>query len=66
MSVIEKTIKDDINIVGADDLMRKCYFIIIEFMMNYEEQVLITSIKKNQQCFICQISFQKQENLISI
>jgi len=66
ISMIKKVIKDDVDIVCADDFTRKCHSIIIEFMMNYEEQILIMSIKKNQQCFICQISFQKRKNFMSI
>jgi len=64
--MIEKVIKDDVNIICADNLTRKCHSIIIEFMMNYEEQILIMSIKKNQQCSIYQISSQKRENLMNI
>ena len=37
----------DINICCADDFIRCCHLIIDEIMMNYEEQVLITDIKKN-------------------
>jgi len=32
-------------------------------MIDYEEQILIMSVKMNQQCTICQVSSQKQENL---
>jgi len=64
--MIEKVIKDDVDIICADNLTRKCHSIIIEFMMNYEEQILIMSIKKNQQCSIYQISSQKRENLMNI
>ncbi len=66
ISTIEKVIKDDVDIICVNDLTRKCYSIIVEFMMNYEEQILITSIKKNQQCFIYQILSQKRENLMNI
>ncbi len=66
ISAIEKAIKDDVDIICADDLTRKCHSIIIKFMMNYEEQILIMSIKKNQQYSICQIFFQKRENLMNI
>jgi len=31
--------------------------------MNYKKQVLITDIKMNQQCFICQVSSHERENL---
>ena len=66
ISAIEKAIKDDVDIVCIDDFTRKCHSIIVEFMINYEEQILITNIKKNQQCFIYQILFQKRENFMSI
>ncbi len=66
ISVIEKAIKDDVDIICIDDFTRKCHSIIIKFMINYEEQILIMNIKKNQQCFIYQISFQKRENLMNI
>ncbi len=31
--------------------------------MNYEKQVLITDIKMNQQCSICQVSSHERKNL---
>jgi len=32
-------------------------------MIDYEEQILITGVKINQQCTICQVPSQEQENL---
>ncbi len=64
--MIKKVIKDDVDIICADDFTRKYHSIIVEFMMNYEEQILIMSIKKNQQCSICQLFSQKRENFMSI
>ncbi len=31
--------------------------------MNYEEQILITNIKKNKYYNICKVSFNEQKNL---
>ena len=64
--MIKKVIKDDVDIICAEDFTRKYHSIIVEFMMNYEEQILIMSIKKIQQCSICQIFSQKRENFMSI
>ena len=64
--MIKKVIKDDVDIICAEDFTRKYHSIIVEFMINYEEQILIMSIKKIQQCSICQIFSQKRENFMSI
>ncbi len=53
VTVVEAMIRNDISVLCADNKIRQCYSIIVEFMMNYEKQVLITDIKMNQQCFIC-------------
>jgi hypothetical protein len=37
--------------------------IIIDFICDYEEQILITNIKSEQSCSICQMSFNERENL---
>jgi hypothetical protein len=56
-------VKDELNIVCADSQSRQCHPVIADFMIDYEEQILITGVKMNQQCTICQVSSQKQENL---
>ncbi len=61
--VVEAMIRNDISVLCADNKIRQCYSIIIKFMMNYEKQVLITDIKMNQQCSICQVSSHERENL---
>ena len=66
VTVVEVMIRNDISVLCADNKIRQCYSIIIEFMMNYEKQVLITDIKMNQQCSICQVSFHERENLNKI
>ena len=47
----------------ADGFYRQCHPIIAGFMVNYEEQVLITGIKSNNHCSICQVPPDKRENL---
>jgi hypothetical protein len=42
--------------------IRRCVSIIIDFICDYEKQILITNIKNEQQCSICQMSFDKREN----
>lgn len=34
-------------------------------MIDYEEQTIVTGVKKGQQCLICQIPLNKRENLTS-
>jgi len=63
VTVIEAMFRNDISVLCANNKIRQCYSIIIEFMMNYEKQVLIINIKMNQQCSICQVSFHERENL---
>jgi hypothetical protein len=47
----------------VDARTRRCVSIIIDFICDYEEQILITNIKNEQQCSICQMSFDERENL---
>ncbi len=55
--------RNNIFVLCTDNKIRQCYSIIVEFMMNYEKQVLITDIKMNQQCSICQVSSHERKNL---
>ena len=48
----------------ANDYYCHCHSIIIDFKINYEEQILITKIKINQYCIIYIISFYERENLL--
>ena len=48
----------------ADGYYRQCYPIIAGFMTDYEEQVLITGIKKAQHCSVCTVPPHERENLI--
>ncbi len=63
VTVVEATIRNDISVLCVNNKIKQCYSIIVEFMMNYEKQVLITDIKMNQQCFICQVSSHERKNL---
>ncbi len=54
---------EDIIFRCANQKYRRCFSIIAEFICDYEEQILITDIKSDQHCLICQISFDRRENL---
>ena len=47
----------------ADGFTRHCHPIIAGMMVDYKEQVLITSIKSNSHCSICQVPPNKREHL---
>lgn len=47
----------------ADGYTRHCYPIIAGFMVDYEEQVLITGVKSGRHCSICQVPPDERENL---
>jgi hypothetical protein len=47
----------------VDARIRRCVSIIIDFICDYEKQILITDIKSEQQCSICQMFFDERENL---
>ena len=49
--------------IYTDSLKRHCYPILAGVIVDYKEQVLITGIKTNMQCFVCYVSPKKQENL---
>ena len=51
------------SMLYVDEYKRVCHFIIIKIMIDYEKQILITKIKKNQQCSIYKVSLYKRENL---
>ena len=60
---LESLAKDGFVVKCADGHNRQCYPIIAGFMIDYEEQVLITGIKKAQHCSICTVPPHKRENL---
>ena len=60
---LESLAKDGFLVNCADGHNRQCYPIIAGFMADYEEQVLITGIKKAQYCSICTVPPHERENL---
>ena len=47
----------------ANGNLRKCHPIIVSMSVDYEEQVVITSIKSGMQCSMCQVPSNERENL---
>ncbi len=45
----------------ADGYKRRCYLVLVDLMMDYEEQVLITGLKANMQCSIYQVLLKERE-----
>lgn len=41
----------------------QCFFIVTNFICDYEKQIVITNVKNNQHCSICQILSKKQKHL---
>ncbi|KAH6535025.1 hypothetical protein HBI07_144400 [Parastagonospora nodorum] len=53
LSPLENAAKSRILLACADRRIRQCYLTICAILANYEEQVLLTSIKKNRHCTRC-------------
>ncbi|KAH5133891.1 hypothetical protein HBH70_143220 [Parastagonospora nodorum] len=53
LSPLENAAKSRILLACADGRTRQCYLTICAILANYEEQVLLTSIKKNRYCTRC-------------
>ena len=64
-AVVERYAKIDLSMRCADDQTRWCFFIIADFSINYEKQVLIINVKSRMHCSICQVSKNKQDDLNS-
>ncbi len=45
----------------VDGYKKRCYPVLVGLIVDYEEQVLITGIKANMQCSICQCSIKKKK-----
>ena len=52
--------KKGIELVYTNNYKRRCYLVLAGFMVDYEEQVLITGIKTNMQYLICHILPKKK------
>ena len=47
----------------ANNQYCQCFFIIVDFICDYEKQIVITNVKNNRHCAICQIFFEKRKQL---
>ena len=56
-----KTYKEGIEIQYANRFKQRCYPILAGLMVDYKEQVLITGVKANMQCFICYAPLKERE-----
>lgn len=61
--ILQRYYSNELNILCANEFIKKCYSIIIDFMTNYEEQVIITRINNEKHCSICQMFLNCRENL---
>ncbi|KAH4153783.1 hypothetical protein HBH43_224070 [Parastagonospora nodorum] len=50
LKTLENAAKSGILLACADERIRQCYSTICAILANYEEQVLLTSVKKNRHC----------------
>ena len=62
-SAIKKCFKHEIDIQYANDLIRKCYLILVIITCDYEKQAMIISISNNKHYFIYIVSFTERERL---
>ncbi|KAH5726701.1 hypothetical protein HBI17_236070 [Parastagonospora nodorum] len=53
LSPLENTAKSGILLACADGRIRQCYLTICAILADYEEQVLLTGVKKNCYCMRC-------------
>ena len=58
--VLLETYKKGIEVWYANCFKQHCYLIFAGLMVDYEEKILITSIKTNIQCFIRYTSKRKR------
>ena len=61
----ENLILKKIVVFCVDEYYQHCYSIIINFKINYEKQILITSIKSEIQCNICIVFSRRRQNLMT-
>ncbi len=60
---MEKAVVEGPLMVCADGYIRQYHSIIAVICVDYEEQMVITSIKSKMQYSICQVSPKERENL---
>lgn len=57
--VFKKYYDEEIEMICTNSLKHHYYLILSDIIVDYKEQILITRIKVNVQCFVCYISSQK-------
>lgn len=62
--ILFKYLKDDIELVYINSYKRSYYPILADFIINYNEQVIIIDIKANMKYLICYI-LSKERKLIT-
>ncbi|KAH4751423.1 hypothetical protein HBH63_242170 [Parastagonospora nodorum] len=60
---LENTAKSGILLACADGRTRQCYLTICAILADYEEQVLLTGVKKNRYCTRCTVAPDDREDL---
>ncbi|KAH5559681.1 hypothetical protein HBI25_110250 [Parastagonospora nodorum] len=60
---LENTAKSGILLACADGRTRQCYPTICAILADYEEQVLLTGVKKNRHCTRCTVAPDDREDL---
>lgn len=64
IAILLKYIKDGLQLVYANSYKKHCYFILINFIIDYKKQVFIINIKANIQYLICYILIKKRKLVI--
>ena len=62
--VLFETYKKGIEIWCVNGFKQCCYPVFVGLIIDYKEQVLITSVKTNMQCFIYHVLPKEREHVI--
>ena len=60
---IQKFEKLKLSIACANEWQRQCFLIIINFIKDYEKQIMMINVKNNQYCLIYTMFLKQKENL---
>ncbi|KAH5032002.1 hypothetical protein HBI74_077060 [Parastagonospora nodorum] len=63
LKTLENAAKSGILLACADRRTRQCYLTICAILADYEEQVLLTGVKKNRYCTRCTVAPDDREDL---
>ncbi|KAH5236834.1 hypothetical protein HBI72_243840 [Parastagonospora nodorum] len=63
LKTLENAAKSGILLACADGRIRQCYLTICAILADYEEQVLLTGVKKNRYCTRCTVAPDDREDL---